>query len=237
MREKAEQEDAASAAQKEEERRKQEEETAAKIAEINAKADAEKAEQAELQKKMQEEHEAALAKLMAEIEAKQDDEAAKKEAQDREIQMRLDMEMKLEQEKLKAQKEEAERQERIRKETLAIERRQAEFTQLEKQLGELLPKVNEANQIADQFGRKITFNARMHREIPTNAEDIANQKTSIIVKVDNNEEGYYYPWGPEKFEDRLMMIREHLNDYFETNQTPDFSDKEKDPFWDPPKAI
>jgi hypothetical protein len=46
--------------------------------------------------------------------------------------MRLEMEFKLEQDKLKAAKDEAERQERIRREELQIKARQAEFTALEK---------------------------------------------------------------------------------------------------------
>ena len=86
-----------------------------------------------------------LAKMKAEINAKKDDEEAKREAEEREAKMRLEMEFKLEQDKLNAQKAEADRQERIRKETIALQRRQAEFTALEAQLGDLLPKVNEAN--------------------------------------------------------------------------------------------
>ena len=62
--------------------------------------------------------------------------------------MRLEMEFKLEQDKLKAAKEEAERKERIRREELAIKNRQAEFTLLEKKLSEVLPMVGEANLIS-----------------------------------------------------------------------------------------
>jgi hypothetical protein len=43
----------------------------------------------------------------------------------------------------------------------------------------------------------------MHREIATRSDDIGSAKTEIIVKVDNNEDGYFYPWNPNKFEDRL----------------------------------
>ena len=31
-------------------------------------------------------------------------------------------------------------------------------------------------------------------------------------------------------------MREILNEYFATNVIPDFTDKDKDPFWDPPQA-
>jgi hypothetical protein len=33
------------------------------------------------------------------------------------------------------------------------------------------------------------------------------------------------------------MMRELLNDYFASNVLPDFKDKERDPFWDPPQAL
>jgi hypothetical protein len=77
----------------------------------------------------------------------------------------------------------------------------------------------------------------MHREIATRSEDIGNAKTEIIVKVDNNEDGYFYPWSPNKFEDRLGMMREILNVYFDTNTLPDFNNKDNDPFWDPPQPL
>jgi len=58
-----------------------------------------------------------------EINAKQNDEKAKQDAMEREAKMRLEMEFKIEQEKLKAAKEEAERLERIRREEAAIKNR------------------------------------------------------------------------------------------------------------------
>lgn len=151
--------------------------------------------------------------------------------------MRIEMEFKIEQEKLAHAKAEADRSEAIRKETMLIQKRQQEFSALESQLGDLLPKINEANQIATELKRDIKFNARMHREIATRSEDIGNAKTEIIVKVDNNEDGYFYPWSPNKFEDRLGMMREILNVYFDTNTLPDFNNKDNDPFWDPPHPL
>lgn len=97
--------------------------------------------------------------------------------------------------------------------------------------------MNEANQIAAELKRDIRFNARMHREIATRSEDIGTAKTEIIVKIDNNEDGYFYQWNPDKFDDRLHMMREILNEYFDTNNLPDFSNKDNDPFWDPPQPL
>lgn len=38
----------------------------------------------------------------------------------------------------------------------------------------------------------------------------------------------------EKFFDRHVMIKELLDDYFESNELPELNE-EKDPFWDPPE--
>ena len=58
-----------------------------------------------------------------------------------------------------------------------------------------------------------------------------------MVKVDNKEDNYYYQWNTEKFTDRLEMMRELLNEYYDKGELPDFSDKDKDPFWDPPEPL
>lgn len=33
------------------------------------------------------------------------------------------------------------------------------------------------------------------------------------------------------------MMRDHLNQYFEDGVIQNYSDKEKDPFWDPPEPL
>ena len=114
----------------------------------------------DMQKKMQAEYDAKMAALNKEINAKKDDEKAQQEARDREAKLRIEMEFKLEQEKIKAAKEESERQERIRREEAAIKNRQAEFSALERKLGEILPMVNEANLIAAELKRNIRFNTK-----------------------------------------------------------------------------
>lgn len=54
--------------------------------------------------------------------------------------------------------------------------------------------------------------------------------------MDNGEDKYYYEWPADKFESRLFIIRDILNDFFDTGEKPVF-DKESDPFWDPPNSI
>jgi len=44
---------------------------------------------------------------------------------------------------------------------------------------------------------------------------MSHGNTDILVKVDNNEEKYYYEWPIEKFRNRVFMIREILEQYFD----------------------
>jgi len=90
--------------------------------------------------------------------------------------------------------------------------------------------------IAVELGRKIIFNTNLVREMP-DFEDQMDQKTIVKIQVENNEDNYYYRWDCGKFHDRLSMIREVLSEYFESNELPDFNDKDDDPFWDPPMPI
>jgi len=54
--------------------------------------------------------------------------------------------------------------------------------------------------------------------------------------VNNIEEGYFYEWPVDKFENRLFMIREILEEFFDDGKYPQLV-KEADPFWDPPNPI
>jgi len=74
MQEKIDNDDKADAARREEEKKKQEEETAKKMAELDAKMQAERDEQEAMRKKMQDEYDAKMAALQAEVQNKQDDE-------------------------------------------------------------------------------------------------------------------------------------------------------------------
>jgi len=150
--------------------------------------------------------------------------------------MRLELEYKLEQEKIQAQKDETERLERIRREEAAIKNRQAEFSALEQKLSELLPFVHEANMLSQELQRKIKFNVKMQRVMPEFGT-IMEGKTEVAIRVENEEDNYYYIWTPEKFMDRLYMMRENLNEFFETGELPDFNDQDNDAFWDPPEPL
>jgi hypothetical protein len=55
-----------------------------------------------------------------------------------------------------------------------------------------------------------------------------------VIKIDNFEEGYYYQWSEDKFHDRFYLMRDLIEEYFETEKIP-VVPKERDPFWDPPE--
>jgi len=178
-----------------------------------------------------------MAKLQAEVAAKQNDEDAKRAAEEREAKLRIEMEFELEQERIAAAEREAQRQERIKKEEEMIRLRQAENSELEQRLEQLLPLVREANMIAAEFNRDIRFNSQLSSAMP-DFGDIKSEKRVFQVRTDNREDGYYYIWDPDKFTNRVEMMRHLFNEYVESGGTvPDFSNKENDPFWDPPEPI
>ena len=107
-----------------------------------------------------------MAKLQAEVSAKHNDEDAKREAEEREAKLRIEMEFKLEQEKIAAAEREAERQDRIRKEEEMIKLGQAENSAHEQKLAQILPKVREANMISAEFQRDIRFNSQLTSAMP-----------------------------------------------------------------------
>lgn len=235
MQEKITQEDKKEADRKAKEKEAQQAEMDAKMKELEAKMEAERLAREIAQKKLIEEYEAKMKAMADEVENKKDDETAKQEAMEKEGQLRVEMEKQIADDKIKAEKEEGDRKERIRKEEIALKNRQAEFAALEKKLGLVLPMVNEANLIAKELKRKLAFSTKMVRIIPEHG-NLMDSRTDVVVKVDNNEEGYYYQWDTDKFQNRLFMMRDLLNQYFEDGSLPDL-DNDHDPFWDPPEPL
>lgn len=98
--------------------------------------------------------------------------------------------------------------------------------------------VNEANLAATELKRDIKFNTKLVKKLDPFLKDgvLSQGKTDVVVKVDNNEEQYFYEWPAEKFQNRLFMIREILDQFFDDGDMP-VLDKNEDPFWDPPNPI
>ena len=47
-----------------------------------------------------------------------------------------------------------------------------------------------------------------------------HRRTEIACKVDNYEDGYSYTWPSSKFKNRLYIIRDIVNEYFDTQEIP-----------------
>jgi hypothetical protein len=60
-------------------------------------------------------------------------------------------------------------------------------------------------------------------------------KTDILILIANLEDKSTYEWTLDKFENRVFMIRDILEEYYETDELPKIN-KEQDPFWDPPNV-
>jgi len=235
MKEKLDKENAAEAERKAAEKAQQELETEMKMKALHDKMEAERLAKEEEQAKLIAEFEAKMKAMQDEINNKKDDEEARDEAMKKESEMRLEMEKQIEMEKLKAQREEADRLERIRREEAAIKKRQAEFSELEKKLGLVLPLVHEANLIAKELNRNVNFSTKMTR-IVSDYGSLQDARTDCLIRVDNKEAGYYYMWDADKFQNRIIMMRDLLNQFFETGEIPQV-DQDHDPFWDPAEAL
>lgn len=151
----------------------------------------------------------------------------KQQGDDQEQKKKLEEEMK---------KKEEERKRKLEEEEQKIIRKQQEQSDLERRLGVILPMVNEANLISKELKRDVKFNVKLIKTLPeTNADGTTElPRTDIVIKIDNFEEGYYYQWPENKFNDRVFMMRDLIEEYFETEKIPVLQ-KEQDPFWDPPE--
>ena len=112
---------------------------------------------------------------------------------------------------------------------------EAEYNRVSKVLNNMLPLINEANMCALELKREIKFNTRMVKKMRTDKYG-GMGKTEILIRVDNAEENYYYEWPREYFENRLFMIKEMLEEFFDTGVIPHV-EKQADPFWDPPSPF
>lgn len=111
---------------------------------------------------------------------------------------------------------------------------------LEQKLAKFVPLITETNLIARELKREVSFVpylAYHFSEAHDVGEEVEDENAKMLimkVKVDNLEAGYFYFWDIEKFTSRYYMIKEMLDDYFETSAFPHLSNEE-DPFWDPPE--
>ena len=104
--------------------------------------------------------------------------------------------------------------------------------QLHNRLAKLFPLINEANLLAADLGRHVKCSAKIINILPDDVkeeEDLEPERWEKELKVEvvNQDYGLIWYWDCDKFEDRLCMLRELID---EETPSPD-----EDPLWDPPE--
>ena len=101
-----------------------------------------------------------------------------------------------------------------------------------------LPLVNEANLISDELQKQTIFAPKILNILPRKAtEENLNSESwekRLCIEVMNYEYQLVYLWDMERFENRLNMMRELMDEYRMTERLPQIS-PESDPYWDPPE--
>lgn len=106
---------------------------------------------------------------------------------------------------------------------------------LEDKLIKWIPMINEANLCASEFGKDVHFDTKLIRIIPDSfAKFNTEQVTETYVEVSNNDYGEKYLWSSDKFYDRLLVMRDLVNIFFQTNELPKLKPVD-DPFYDEPE--
>jgi len=122
-----------------------------------------------------------------------------------------------------------------------VMKKQQQESMIEQKLSKLIPTVNETNLCAKELGRAFAFSIKLVSIIHDSMnlsplERLKNKKVEIQIKVMNYEEGTTYFWNVDKFMNRLDMIKELVNIYYEKGSI-DPIPKDDDPFWDPPEPV
>jgi len=105
--------------------------------------------------------------------------------------------------------------------------------QMHSKLAKLFPLANEASLIASDLGRHVKFNVVIMNILPDEVEkeedlEPENWEKELKVEVVNSDYGLIWLWDTDKFEDRLCMLREMVDEMGQPS--PD-----EDPLWDPPE--
>jgi len=126
--------------------------------------------------------------------------------------------------------------ESLKKESENMKQAQELNDTLEKKLISHYSLIKEANAIANELRRKISFFPFVASiAIVGLIGHNASADELVTIKVINHEDGWVNFWGLEKFESRLQLMREALDYFFLYNQVPYKADN--DPFWDPNEFV
>lgn len=87
----------------------------------------------------------------------------------------------------------------------------------EADLRRLEPFIKEANQATTLLKRKFNFMPKMKRRIDP-VTKVPTGRVDLVVMVTNTEDGgYSYEWTVDKFNNRLGLIRDYIEDYQEND--------------------
>jgi hypothetical protein len=92
---------------------------------------------------------------------------------------------------------------------------------IEGKLKKYLPMIIETNLIAKELKRNVKLEAKLKyvyaEQLDFEAMDLdALAKGQVFIKVTNNEEWQTYSWSLPKFENRYYLIKELVDNFFET---------------------
>jgi hypothetical protein len=113
---------------------------------------------------------------------------------------------------------------------------------LKLKMKDLTRQVAEANESAKILKKNIMFSLQMVGIIPDTMlssyplEDLKNRTGDFMIKVENHDNDQCYMWTTEKFSNKLLMMRDVVSTYYETNSVPDL-DSQDDPFFDLPEPL
>jgi len=169
------------------------------------------------QKKEEEQKKAEYEKMKQELEQKAKDAA---ENLTKEKQAEYEAKLKELEEKQKQEMEEKKQKKLAKKEN-------AEQKWLEEKLSKILPLVREANLCAKEFNRNVNMDLRISKELPDwmgkkISDDLKKAKTNLNIHVSNKEQSTEYVWPEDKFVNRLEVIRDLINTYFDEGKIPVF---------------
>ena len=109
----------------------------------------------------------------------------------------------------------------------------------------LEPAIIEANEIAQNLGRDVVFKLQYAGNIKDNqfygekidiSEIIQSKKGKIEIKVEDFDHSQVYLWTPEKFRERLIIMKDLFARYGELGIIPNI-DEIQNPFNDTPEPM
>ena len=103
---------------------------------------------------------------------------------------------------------------------------------LEKNLMNILKKITKIKYMITEFNRNINMEVILQKNYMEKGE--INSSPSIIIRVENYEEGTVYYWNPETFHNRFDLIGELFDKYMDEDFDINSITKEDDPLWDEP---